>query len=262
MSKGIRVPLQHIPRNPPTSVIQGLIGRGIRDVGLNPVGRALGHPNMPPPPVGWVAISATSGNAFFAILNGPPEPVGIEAGWEEIERQKQKNALWHKGSPLEGWVLHVLFDRYRQQASVENECAQLKAMTARLGGEDPPAVRVSGIGPIATNRDWVVTDVEPNDDPQTLWHPSRVRLRAAFDVTITERVLPNLVVVKPAKSTRTKRGAKKTRIYTVKAGDANLQRIALRELGNVARWREIKSSAGKAIKDPKRITVGQKLRLP
>jgi hypothetical protein len=238
-------------------------GHGKTVVGLGSSGtpKRAGHPFVNDLPLGDVALTTETGLVFQATLDGPVQEGSLDIGWEEIDRPKNQKALNHTQEPLDTWVLPILFEGWNAGASVEGPIAVLQRMVKKPSRtEDPPPVHVHGVGPISSTRDWAITNLEPQGDEKTLWAGGRNRRRARYDVTITERELPEVVKVRPAKSTRDRSGKHGKRTYTVKSGDTG-QRIALRELGDASRWRDLEYK-GKKIRDPNALKRGQKLTLP
>ncbi len=214
------------------------------------------------PSVGSVALTSDTGLLVVATLDGKAQRVSFDAGWEEIDRPGNKKALDHNESPLEGWTIPVLFDGFATRTRQETAIETLYKLGAKVSRTDfPPKVRVAGIGPISSRQDWVVATIDASggDEALTQWGRDRNRIRARFDVTITERVLPQLVKIKPAKATRDRSGAHGKRTALVRSGDT-LQRVALRELGDASRWREL--ARKNRIRDPARPPVGRHIKLP
>lgn len=221
-----------------------------------------GFPVPPVPPVGSVALSTDSGLLLVATLDGPPQRNTLDGGWETIDRDGNAKALDHTGDDLEAWVLPVLLGGFHGRVRQESAISTLYRMAAKVSrAQPPPKVRVGGIGPIPRTREWAITSIDgqAGDAPMTQWARDRTRHRARLDVTITDRVLPRLVKVKPARATRDRAGTKGKRTTVVRSGDT-LQRIALRELGDASRWRDI--ARKNHIRDPNRPPVGKALKLP
>lgn len=223
---------------------------------------AAGFPSAPPPPPGRITFVSANGRQFTGILNGPPEELDIDVGLDDIERPKRKGAIDWTGSKPGGWAVPVLFDEWRGDGNAEGALGNLTGMAKVPDNEDTAIkVRVLGISQIsgATNtREWFIRSVAFADDPKPIWRGT-LRVRQAVVITIVEAIVADQIKVRPAQAARDRNGNAKTRTYTVKKGDT-LQRIAVQQLGSAGRWREIADL--NKIRDPKKIKVGQKLKLP
>lgn len=223
-----------------------------------------GFPTGWTPPLGRVLLTANGGQAVLATLNGPVIERGSEAGWEEIERRRRRNAVDWKGGPLIGWEIPLLIDAFLTGGNVEVACDQLDQMIrSPERGEPPPTVRVFGVAPIGRRSngerlDWVMVSKEPAEEDKWIWRERR-RVRAFYTVTVVEATFADLAKIRPAKRTRDTAGRPKKRTYTVKRGDT-LRSIAAKVLGDADRASDIRRL--NSLRDGKGIRAGQKLKLP
>lgn len=223
---------------------------------------AAGFPSATAPPPGRVTFVSENGREFTGILNGPVEEQDIEVGLDDVERPKRKGAIDWTGSKPGGWVVPVLFDEWRTGGNAEGPLGNLTGMARVPDNADTAIkVRVLGVPQIAGatgTRDWFIRTVAFVDDPKPIWR-DQLRVRQAVAITIVEAIVADQIKVRPAQAARDRNGSAKTRTYTVKKGDT-LQRIAVQQLGSAGRWREIATL--NKLRDPKKIKVGQKLKLP
>lgn len=196
---------------------------------------------------------------------GPTRPTYTDGvgGWQEVARPRRKGMTeWRGPNPAKA-TLQVLFDGFAAGRSVEADVAALRTKFApAIAEQEPPRLTVTGAWPIPSTVSWVVQSITVDDF-------IRVRsatVRAFVTVELLEYVAGDVVT---RSTTAAKRASAKTatagktsaaaKTYTVKAGDT-LSKIAAAKLGNWRRYTEIAQLNG--IRDPNRLTVGRKLRLP
>lgn len=226
-----------------------------------------------------------------AMLGAEPSKPSGEAGWAVVHRPRNIGFTEYQGYAPLVQTLPLLFDGLdpsshgddlnayqREWESVQFQFDRLWNMARQRVGprQEPPVVVVDGAGVFYTGTRWVISSVDPGD---LLRNERGELVRAFVTVTLTEYIAADLVVTarqSPAAAavdiyTRT---ADKTmaaiiaaggaaagggRVYVVRQGDT-LSKIAARELGNFRRWKDIADLNG--LRDPNRIRVGQRLRLP
>jgi hypothetical protein len=207
----------------------------------------------------------------------PPTVTGGYGGWQKISRPRRKGlTAWQGIDPLE-MRLPLLFDGY-PDASVELPCGRLEQLAGiartKVGNtSEPPILRVIGAVPARTP-DWVVETLEWIDP--VIWSEDGYRLRQGAVVTLLEYVADDrLLSMDAAEQARhdalaaAEQAARQAGVggvppahrkhYTVRQGDT-LASIASEQLGDYRRWPEI--SDLNDIRDPRRVRVGQVLRLP
>lgn len=195
---------------------------------------------------------------------------GGVGGWEEVANAKRPSSTEYMGQPLRTLEIPLLFDGWRTQTDVEEPCRILDAW-GRIppGRREPPVLQV--VYGTYTALRWVVQDLDWDEASELRTRLGR-RLRAAVLLTLLEHrdaliALTPVQRATPAPSRPAAPGKPSTgapvrpsgRTYVVKRGDT-LSKIALRELGKASRWPEIARLNG--LRDPNRITPGQRLRLP
>ena len=131
-------------------------------------------------------------------------------------------------------------------------------MAEPRGHRKPPPTLKFDYGPAGGGR-WVIEDLTAGNE---LRNEQLERIRAEFTVTLVELESAD-VALSPAKkhNDNANNGGGKggLRTYVVKKGDT-LPNIAANLLGDYKRWREIATL--NSIRDPKKIKVGDKLKIP
>lgn len=211
-----------------------------------------------------------------------PKILGGYGGWTTVPRPRKKALTeWQGIQPLTLRV-PLLFDGHPDD-SVELQCARLEQLAGtvltRVGGRsEPPLLRVIGAVPHSTSVgvDWVVADNGLDWTEPILYSQNGYRTRQAVNVTLLQYVADDRVdtlgAAEQARLEALEQAARRAREagvggappahakhYTVKQGDS-LSSIAADQLGDFRRWVEI--AALNDILDPRRVRVGQVLRLP
>lgn len=203
------------------------------------------------------------GPPLTAGRTGEPAKLSVPAGWTVTARPRRVGTTdWQGWEPVT-LVVPIVFDGFLDDRSVEHDVGTLETYCRSApGGVQPPVVTVSGPVP-GTDLRWCVTSIDwgvedRRDDGQ--------RIRAYATVNLMEYVPVSLAVLLPPPPSPAAAAAERAGpapsgagTYTVKRGDT-LSVIAQHVLGNSARWHEIADLNG--IRDPRRLQVGQVLRLP
>lgn len=220
------------------------------------------------------AVDPPGPEVSFQLADGVPT-YESDGGWGFVGRPRRSAMTEYAG--VEGYTLTIpaVFDGFRDDTPVDDDLETLRRiMRDRVGPRREPAVvEVSGAVPL-THLRWVVQSIAAGDE---LKNQSGQTLRAfrtivllqhlPGDVLVSARTSPaeaaqERAVTTPTTDPATGAAAVATpsvRTYTVKSGDT-LSAIAARELGKASRWTEIATLNG--IRDPRRLSVGQELRLP
>lgn len=215
-----------------------------------------------------VQVDPPGASLTFALDPASVTQSGGVGGWEEIAHPKRPSSTEYAGQPLRSLTIDALFDGWREQRDVENQCRILDVWGRIPPGQREPAVLQLVYGSYGSGR-WVVNGLDWGD---ALRGPGGKRLRQYVTVELLEYrdeqvALTPVQRAKPPASSPKKPGRPSSgpavrpsgRTYTVKSGDT-LSRIAQSQLGKASRWPEV--ARLNQLRDPNRIKVGQRLRLP
>jgi hypothetical protein len=180
-------------------------------------------------------------------------------GWSRVPHPKRTESIEWEGTPLASFPLALRFDGWPDRL-VEEPCRILEVWGKRQPGWHQPSVLQLIYGANST-RLYVIEDIEWGEE---LRREDGLRVRQDVTVTLLEYAEAELVL-RPAQQVANRpkpAGAPPKpsgRVYTVKSGDS-FSKIALRQLGDVKRWREIPRLNNLSLSAI--IRPGQRLRLP
>jgi LysM repeat protein len=215
-------------------------------------------------------ITLTAGKLAVTALRGQTAPAatGGFGGWNKVARPRRKAlTVWGGIEPYQQ-AFSIIFDGLLGDVSVETGIRTLELMAMPPAtGQEPPLVRVAGAVP-RPGLTYVIETLEW--DPAPMWSRNGYRVRQEATVHLLEYVRPDrLVQSSGAEKARTKAAATATKVaaggkshkrsYTVRSGDT-LSKIAAHQLGDYKRWPEIAKLNG--IRDPKKLRIGQVIKLP
>jgi LysM repeat protein len=203
-----------------------------------------------------ITLTSKSPRRTVTALRGQtaPVPSGGFGGWQLITRPHRKSLTeWQGVEPMQ-LTFSLLLDGGAGRSSIENDCLVLEQMSQPNGAADPSVVRVAGAVP-HSDLDWVIETLAWDGSP--IYSSRGYRTRHEVTVTLREFVAPDLLP-SAAATARAKTGSSGS-TYVVKKGDT-LVSIAAHQLGDYTRWQSIANLNG--LRDPNKLTVGQKLRLP
>ncbi|MEO6205215.1 MAG: LysM domain-containing protein [Mycobacteriales bacterium] len=193
---------------------------------------------------------------------------GGVGGWVEVPHPKRPASTEYDGQPLRTLEVPLMFDGWRTGADVEEPLRILDVWGRIPPGRREPAVLQVEYGTLTSLR-WVVQDLAWGPE---LRNSKGRRVRAEVTVSLLEHrdaviaLTPVQAVKAPATSAATPGRpssgaavAPSGKTYTVRSGDT-LSRIAQSQLGAAAKWPALARLNG--LRDPDRLTVGQRLRLP
>lgn len=215
-------------------------------------------------------VDPPGASIVFALEPSMVMVTGGVGGWEEIAHPKRPSSVEYMGQPLRSLTVEALFDGWQRQQSVEEPLRVLDVWGRIPPGRREPAVLQFAYANYAPSR-WVVNGLEFGD---SLRGSTGLRVRQYVTISLLE-YRDTAVFVSPVKRAApapTKPGAPgrpssgaavkpSGKTYTVKAGDT-LSKIAQSQLGKASRWPELARLQSPPLRDPNRLTVGQKLRLP
>lgn len=223
----------------------------------------------------FITLSSAHPPLRVTALRGQtaPAPTGGFGGWQKVARPLRTSLTqWNGSDPFEQ-QFSLMLDGVRDDSSIEDACDALEQMaTPPSSGAEPPVIRVDG-AVLHPEYEWIVSALDW--DPSPIWSRRGHRIRQEVTITLTKYIADDVLAQMPAAERKRReatsaaaaaarkagssRQAPQSKLYVVKAGDT-LSKIAAAVLGSYKRWHELSDLNG--IRDPKAITVGQKLRLP
>jgi nucleoid-associated protein YgaU len=225
-------------------------------------GPAGGKPSTVPTlavPLGSVRIWSENPEYSIQAPQGDavPQVTGRVGGWNQQDRPRRKSLTIYNGVPGFQVVLAVMFDKFKDEGSVEPELRSLERMaTVNRGDTEPPTVGFDAGGSIAHDATNDPDIQYATEEEKVIWREDGRRCRQMVTVTLIEKVEDEHIQV-TSSAQRKRSGHPKT--YVVKKGDT-LKKIALRFYKD-ARKAKVIQKANK-IRDPNHLKVGQKIRLP
>lgn len=214
-------------------------------------------------------VAPTVGSVLrFSLDPAAVTPGGGVGGWEEVGHPKRESSTEWTGTPLRTLTVELVLDSTRLRDDVENAVRILEVWGRRQSVHRHPAVLAFAWGVWGGYR-WVVSDLGYGD---AYYDTTGRRIRQDVTVELLEYRAPVLALTpakraapakaapgKPGKPSSGKPPAPSGKTYTVKRGDT-LSRIAQTQLGKASRWPELARLNG--LRDPNKLTPGQRLRLP
>lgn len=199
---------------------------------------------MSPRP-GMVTLQPSRGSDLTLILNGPPDRAGGVGGWQPVERALDRPASWWQGLPQDTMSLDCTLDVDAVGGpDLERRLRVLRDMGLPGDEDEPPWLTVDGdVWDSDRNIRWVVVDVKLGERLLS----SGVGTRAAAGKLRRQQVAIDLAryteveEIRPLRIRRSRRatGKRRARTYRTRKGDT-LRAIALRELGDVTMWRDLR----------------------
>jgi len=193
---------------------------------------------MPEPRGGMVRLTPSRGSDLTLILMGPPDRGGGVGGWETAERALRRPGKWWKQFPDDTISLDCLLDIDAIGGpSVERRLRVLRDMGLATDEDDPPTIELSGdIWDSDQNITWVMSNLTLGD---RLFQPDGSLRRQAVKVDLERFTEIDDIKAIRLKTTRSKKGARKRRVVRTRAHDT-LRAVALRELGDPTRWKDLR----------------------
>lgn len=191
------------------------------------------------PRPGMVRLTPSRGSALTLILNGPPDRAGGVGGFETVEREGRRPAKYWKSSPDDTISLDCTLDLDAIGGpSIERRLRVLRDMGLPDDEDDPPFITLDGdIWVDDQTVEWVFASGGLSFG-ERLWNSDGTLWRQQVKIDL-ERFAPldsiEAVRVRAARSTRGKR----RRRTTVAKGNDTLRGVALRELGDATRWKDL-----------------------
>jgi phage protein U len=199
-------------------------------------------------PGGKLTLLPSYGAPLTLIVMASPDRAGGVGGWEASERAEQRPGKWWKGQPDDtmSWEFLVDIDMEFAGLSVEKRLSILRLMGVKHAGQDePPSIKLDGdVTPADASLTWVIEDIQYTD---RLYQGDGTLQQQKVTVTFTRYNAIDEVSAIRIRSTRVKGRKKRHHVIKTKTGDT-LRAVAIRELGNGSRWKEIKTWNPKVLK--------------
>lgn len=228
----------------PGTTTVGVSRTGVAPAAPSPTGPG-GHPKMQIVAEGGVTVVVP-----YAPREGTLD--GVAAAYDEVPRGGREPLLLASGGTLRTYTFELIFGYRDPNQSIEDE---LRAMRDLAESGKRMTVKLD----LTTGeRQWRMTGFSQ----QTVGRQfgTNASTRAVCSVTLTEASDP-VVGAGPVSGGSTSKTKDKDRpkFVVVKKGDT-LQSIAKKYYGNASAWQKIADE--NKIRDPKKVDVGDKLRLP
>jgi hypothetical protein len=191
----------------------------------------------------------------------PPTITDGYGGWQVVDRPRRVGyTQWEGVNPIKLKV-PCLFDDWRDGQNIEADVGVLARMAQPDKDGEPPVLDVQGALPRRDIDRWVIESLEWGSN--VIWGFDKkgvpVRFRQDVIVNLIQFIDPESLGAKKKKTGGGGRPKPKHKFHYVKKGET-LSGISAREYGNAKWWRDIAKANN--IRDPKKIRVGQRLRLP
>jgi len=172
------------------------------------------------------------------ILAGPPDRSGGVGGFEPVERALRRPARYWKGSPDDTISLDCIIDIDAIGGpSVERRLRVLRDMGLPGDDEAPPSIRLDGdVWDHDKTVTWVMDGLSFGE---RLWNSDGSLRRQAVKVDLSRFDDVSEIKAITVRPTRTKKGKRRRRTVIAKGNDT-LRSIALRELGDATRWKDLR----------------------
>jgi hypothetical protein len=171
------------------------------------------------------------------ILNKEPDRGGGVGGFEAGERALRRPAKWWKGSPDDTYALDCTIDIDAIGGpSVERRLRVLRDMGQPGEQDEPPSIKLDGdVWAEDKAIDWVMDDLTFG---ARLWNPDGTLRRQQVTVSLSRFEDVAEIKAITVRASRTG-GRKRRRRVAVAKGNDTLRGLALRELGDSTRWKDI-----------------------
>lgn len=229
-----------------------------------------------PPDVNTFVLRSDHPDVVFRAFFGDGAALVVDGygGWSVVNRAKDIGITeWVGRNPI---AVEIPFVIDNWMSSEDERGIRTEAMAGRLerlcglgNHEEPPIVSMHGHGAIphdeenSPSRQWVVENVSWDREQELRSGNSQRRMRCGGTIMMRQYVesdpLEKLKKAKKKKAKGGKGGGQK--IYIVKAGDS-LTKIAAKKkiYGDAKKWKKIADANN--IRDPRKVKVGQRLRIP
>jgi hypothetical protein len=188
-------------------------------------------------PGGRVNLNPSRGSDLTMILAGPPDRGGGVGGFEAVDRSLRRPAKFWKGTPDDTISLDCIIDLDAIGGpSVERRLRVLRDMGQPGDEDEPPTIALDGdVWEEDKAIDWVMSNWTLGE---RLWNPDGTLRRQAVKVDLERFEGVSEIKAIRVKSTRDAKRRRRRRTAIAKGNDT-LRAIALRELGDATRWKDL-----------------------
>lgn len=188
-------------------------------------------------PGGRVRLTPSRGSDLTMILAGPPDRSGGVGGMEASERALRRPAKWFKGIPDDTISLDCIIDIDAIGGpSVERRLRVLRDMGQPGDEDEPPSIKLDG--DIWTEDQAITWTMDNWSLSDRHWNPDGSLRRQAVKVDLSRYTPISEIEAIRVRASRKARG-KRRRRTTIAKGNDTLRGIALRELGDATRWKDL-----------------------
>jgi phage protein U len=187
---------------------------------------------------GRIRLVPSRGSDLTLLVAGPPDRSGGVGGFEPVERALRRPAKYWKGSPDDTISLDLLLDLDAIGGpSIERRLRVLRDMGQPGVEDEPPSIRLDGdVWEHDQTITWIMDGLSLGD---RLWNADGTLRRQAVKVDLSRFEDLAEIQAITVRSTRSGKG-KRRRRSTVAKGNDTLRAVALRELGDATRWKDLK----------------------
>lgn len=194
---------------------------------------------QPLPPMGMLRVIGPKNHTTVAIIMGDPDRDGSVGGWQQSTVLLAEDADYWTGRPKASasWPLLLHATALPGDRSVEDRLDELYWLGQSHGGEDPPAVRLTGDVPARDRRvQWKIDNIALGARRYQYGGYGRDLLSLAITLSLSSRRLVGEVEQVALRDTRDRKGDRRQRApIKTRQGDT-LRAIAVRELGGSSDW--------------------------
>ena|SRR5215218_10325800 len=202
-------------------------------------------------------------NAALTLPLGKKKPLFSDGigQWTTVPRPRRRALTEFDGELPLKYTFDVCLSAF-PDGDVEPLIGRILGWAARMDQPYQPTL-LSVKGPIVYPQlTYFLSKCDQIDESMEFNDAGRI-CRQFLDLELTEYVAPDLVIQTPppaqAAQERAAQSAPSERTYTVARGDT-LSSIAARVMGKASLWLELSEANG--IRDPRRLQIGQVLRIP
>jgi hypothetical protein len=187
---------------------------------------------------GMVTLNPSRGSQLTMILRGPPDRSGGVGGMEPVDRQLRRPAKYFKSIPDDTISLDCLIDLDAIGGpAVERRLRVLRDMGQAGAEDEPPSITLDGdVWEEDKAIEWVMDGLSL---AERMFNPDGTLRQQVVKVDLSRFEALSEIEAIRVKSTRAGKGRKRRRRITVARGNDTLRAVALRELGDATRWKDL-----------------------